>query len=41
MLASLGTLDVSRVITSLTWDVKMDSKNLGHTSVAVDILLKC
>jgi hypothetical protein len=36
----LSTLDVSRIITSLTWDVKMDSKNLEHTSVTVDILFK-
>jgi hypothetical protein len=32
--------NVSRIITSLTWDVKTDSKNLGHTSVTVDILFK-
>jgi hypothetical protein len=29
-----------RIITSLTRDVKTDSKNLGHTSVTVDILYK-
>jgi hypothetical protein len=28
------------VESSLTWDVKTDSKNLGHTSVTVDILFK-
>jgi hypothetical protein len=35
-----STLDVSRIITSLTWDVKTNSKNLGHISVTVDILFK-
>jgi hypothetical protein len=35
-----SSLDVSRIITSLTWDAKMDSKNLGHISVTVDILFK-
>jgi hypothetical protein len=35
-----STLDVSRIITSLTWDVKTDSKNLGHIGVIVDILFK-
>jgi hypothetical protein len=33
-------VDVIRIITTLTWDVKMNSKNLGHTSVIVDILFK-
>jgi hypothetical protein len=32
--------DVSRIITLLTWDVRTDSKNLGRTSVTVDILFK-
>jgi hypothetical protein len=36
----LEQTDVSRIITLLTRDVNTDSKNLGHTSVNVDILFK-
>jgi hypothetical protein len=35
-----STLNVIRIITSLTCDVKMNSKNLGQTCVIVDILFK-
>jgi hypothetical protein len=34
------TFYVIRIIISLTGDVKSNSKNLGHTSVTVEILFK-